>query len=97
MNCAECKERMWPENPAKPFYRGLGISKPPLCHSCPNFDYEKEVLRRQGNDNQMLLDKINKLELENAHYRRLLIQRHAPQVASATKIFQRKAKKGMNI
>jgi len=47
MTCQECKERMLPNDPSKPFYVGFstrfkGVSPysgclPPLCNSCPNY------------------------------------------------------------
>lgn len=41
MLCQECKERLYPEDPSKSFggFR-------PLCYSCPDFDYQKEVLEK---------------------------------------------------
>ncbi len=47
MNCQECKERMWPNDPQKPRYVGFdarlrGVSPfsgclPPLCNGCANY------------------------------------------------------------
>jgi hypothetical protein len=35
MNCTECKERLYPENPEVPFYDPHGRKYlPPLCQSC---------------------------------------------------------------
>jgi hypothetical protein len=49
--CQECKERMWPEDPSKPFYVGFNskfrsISPlsgciPPLCHGCSYYKEER--------------------------------------------------------
>lgn len=58
MNCAECKERLYPENPE------IGVSHkgryyPPLCQGCPN----QHSVEHEVDD---LKDRLNNLEAISA-------------------------------
>ena len=37
MNCKECKENAYPENPEQPFYAGKGRYLKALCNRCPGY------------------------------------------------------------
>ena len=55
IDCRECKERLYPENPEQPFYdpqrkRYL----PPLCQGCPNAYLKQEA--------EELPDRLSKVE-----------------------------------
>lgn len=39
--CSRCKPALYPQDPSV-FFGGLR----PLCYSCPDFDYQKEVLEK---------------------------------------------------
>jgi len=41
MNCQECKDRMYPENPSQPFLLN-GKYLRPICESCPYYSPEKQ-------------------------------------------------------
>ena len=53
MNCCGCKERLYPEDPSKPFH---GFR--PLCHGCPDFDYQKEVLEKDVPEMGTIIPKL---------------------------------------